>query len=61
MKNNFFEWVEPHLIRVKSLSLIEFFMNIVWIKAGWMSVASMKSMKGGFWVFAICSRTRNLK
>ena len=34
MKNNFFEWVRSHLVRVKSLRLIEFFMNIVWIEAG---------------------------
>ena len=30
----FFEWVWPHLVRVKSLRLMEFFTNIVWIETG---------------------------
>jgi len=33
MKNIFFEWVEPHLVRDRNLRLMEFVMNVIWIKA----------------------------
>jgi len=47
----FFEWVGPYLVNIKSLRLMEFFTKIVWIKAEWMSVTSVKSMKKEFLTF----------
>ena len=34
MKNNFFEWVGPYLVRIKNLRLMNFFTKIVCIEAG---------------------------
>jgi len=47
-ENYFFEWVESHLVKVKSLRMMEFVTNVVWIKARWINVASAKSMKKDF-------------
>jgi len=34
MKFFFSEWVRPHLVRIKTLRLVEFVMNVVWIEVG---------------------------
>jgi len=61
MKNNFFEWVGPYLVRIKNLRLMNFFTKIVCIEAGWMSIALVTSMKRGFLTFCnILKNTQSL-